>query len=50
MGKDDIESVCQIRLIYNMPCEKCKFKDECTKESSEDGKRKQKRRKKDSNK
>lgn len=30
MSKVNIEGVCQIRTMYNLPCEKCQFNADCT--------------------
>lgn len=30
MSRANIESVCQIRTMYNLSCEKCQFNAECT--------------------
>lgn len=60
MGKSEMRSVCQIRTLTGLPCDRCKFGDKCKtyqkqlkKEGKENEQKKQKsrsRRKEDSSK
>lgn len=50
MGKASIQEVCQLRTVYNLPCERCIYSDKCKvlkkKEGKENEKKQRKRRSK----
>lgn len=47
-GMARLNEVCQLRTMYNMPCERCQYNQECStylkKEGAKNGKKKQRRK------
>lgn len=46
MGKASIQEVCQLRTMYNLPCERCSYSDKCKVLKKKEGKENEKKQRK----